>query len=204
MTTLLLARHGQTDWNLHHRWQGDPPLNDTGRAQAHTLGRALAGTRLDGLVASDLARAGETAEILAGELGLPLTLDPRLREIDVGEWAGLTTAEVKLRYPAGYERYRRGSPGWEQGESYEQVVARARAGLGALAQAAPGGQLLVVTHAGFLLATWLASGRALADWPGTRNADVHRVEAEGERIDWIGLERADDSGTGERTTFWRV
>jgi probable phosphoglycerate mutase len=204
MTTLLLARHGQTDWNLHHRWQGDPPLNATGRAQAGALARALAGVELDALVCSDLLRARETAEILSEQLGLPLTLDARLREVDVGEWAGLTTSEVKLRYPAGYARYRSGSPGWEQGESYAQVVERARGAVGSLASGHPGGRVFVVTHAGFLLATWLASGRALADWPGTRNADVHRVEADGERIDWVGLERSDANDPGELTIFWRV
>ena len=77
MTTLLLARHGETDWNREGRWQGwaDPPLNDPGRAQA----RALAGQLRDDTVRrgllSDLKRAHETAEILAAPHGVPVVVD---------------------------------------------------------------------------------------------------------------------------------
>ena len=79
MTTLLLARHGQTDWNLEHRWQGDPPLNDTGRAQARSLAESLRADPLDGIYASDLLRAQETAEISGAHLGLGIEFDSRLR-----------------------------------------------------------------------------------------------------------------------------
>src|SRR5215469_12100275 len=104
MTTLFVARHGQTDWNFEHRWQGhaDPPLNATGRAQSVALGESLAGLRIDLVVSSDLRRTSETAELAAARLGLAVELDPRLREVDVGEWSGLTSAQVEERFPEGY------------------------------------------------------------------------------------------------------
>src|SRR5262249_19821935 len=126
MTTLFVARHGQTDWNLEHRWQGwaDPPLNTTGRGQAAELGESLAGGKSDGVGGSHLRGARETAEIAAARLGLPVALDPRLREVDVGEWSGLTSVEVEERYPDGYERRRAGRTGWVEGEEYGAMAER--------------------------------------------------------------------------------
>ena len=96
MTTILLARHGETDWNRERRFQGhaDPPLNETGREQARTLAAELAGEELDAVYTSDLARANETAKIIASRLGVPVVVDAELREIDVGEWQGLTWPEA--------------------------------------------------------------------------------------------------------------
>ena len=73
MTTLLVARHGQTDWNLERRWQGhaDPPLNETGRAAGAGARRARSpAAGIEAVYSSDLARARETAEIVADALGL--------------------------------------------------------------------------------------------------------------------------------------
>src|SRR5512146_906329 len=89
MTTLLIARHGETDWNREGRWQGwaDPPLNDTGRAQARKLAEELSTTAFDAVYSSDLRRAFQTAEILAAPHGIPVVTDAGLREIDVGSWS---------------------------------------------------------------------------------------------------------------------
>ena len=94
MTTLLLVRHGETDWNRLGRWQGhsDTPLNARGREQARELAPQLDG--VDVVYSSDLARARETAEILAEELGADVRLDARLRERGFGAWEGLTAAEI--------------------------------------------------------------------------------------------------------------
>jgi len=96
VTTILLARHGETDWNLERRYQGhaDRPLNDTGRRQADELSETLRGEPIVAVYASDLRRASETAEIVARSLELPLRLDVRLREIDVGSWQGRVHEEI--------------------------------------------------------------------------------------------------------------
>ena len=138
MTTILLARHGETDWNRQLRFQGhaDRPLNDTGRRQARELAARLAGEPIAGVYASDLRRAAETADIVAEALSLPVVVDPRLREIDVGSWEGRTRAELD------------GVP-WD-GETYDAHQRRVVEALRAVAAAHPGETVLVVAHGGTL------------------------------------------------------
>jgi broad specificity phosphatase PhoE len=99
--TLVLVRHGETDWNLTGRAQGhaDIPLNATGLAQAAALAPVLAGFGPVRLWSSDLARARQTAEAIAAATGLTLECDARLREYDVGVRSGLTLAEAAAKYP---------------------------------------------------------------------------------------------------------
>ena len=151
--TLVLARHGETDWNAVGRWQGhaDPPLNAVGRAQAAALAVELAGTGIDGIVSSDLARAVETAEIVAGRLGLVVAQDAGLREIDVGSWSGLTRAEVAVRFPEGFARWQAGEIGHD-GETRDELSKRVVAALLRQASMHPGARLLVVTHGGSIRA----------------------------------------------------
>jgi uncharacterized phosphatase len=144
VTTILLARHGETEWNLERRWQGwaDPPLNDTGRAQARVLAEQLRTTPFDAVYTSDLKRAHETAEIVAAPHGVPVVADPGLREIDVGCFSGLTHTEVMERY--GGER--------TDGETREQHGARVLAAVERIAREHPGERILVVTHGGTIRA----------------------------------------------------
>ena len=95
MTTLLLVRHGETDWNAVGRLQGhtDRPLSDYGRRQARALASELEDEELKAIYSSDLVRARETAEIVGERLGLPVVLDPDLREKDWGTWEGLNAVE---------------------------------------------------------------------------------------------------------------
>jgi 2,3-bisphosphoglycerate-dependent phosphoglycerate mutase len=160
VTELLLVRHGETDWNRDQRFQGhaDPPLNERGREQARTIAEELARERLDAVYASDLARARETAEIVAARLGVPVTVEPALREIDVGEWQGLTWAEIDERDPQARRRWDEQGHGWERGESYEQLTERVVAALRRIAADHPGERVLVVGHGGTTRAT-----RAFAD-----------------------------------------
>ncbi|HLX32748.1 MAG TPA: histidine phosphatase family protein [Gaiellaceae bacterium] len=136
MTTLLLVRHGETDWNADGRLQGhtDRPLTDYGRRQARKLADELGGEELDAIYSSDLARARETAEIVAERLGLPVALDPDLREKDWGNWEGLTTVERDRVEFVG-----------ESTEAHQERMLRA---LRAIAERHPGGRVLVVTHGG--------------------------------------------------------
>jgi probable phosphoglycerate mutase len=186
-TILLIARHGETDWNRERRWQGhaDPPLNDLGREQARALGERLRVDPPDAVYSSDLARARETAEIVGELLGLDVRLDPRLREVDVGEWSGLTTAEIEVLHPEGLRRRRLGGTGWEHGESYEGMGARVVDALHDNAAANPERRVLVVTHGGPMCSVWLAAGGELASWPRTANCDVDEVAVEGGEIRWI-------------------
>ena len=150
MTTLLLARHGETDWNRDSRFQGqaDPPLNDRGRQQARALARRLAETRISAIYTSPLARASETAEIVAHALGVPVALVAELREIDVGSWSGLTRSDVAARFPRAYRRWLEYGPGWDDGESYEELGRRVVPALGRLAARHPSEEILVLTHGG--------------------------------------------------------
>lgn len=101
-----LVRHGQTDWNLEGRYQGqsDVPLNQTGRAEAQSLAGRLKGKSFAAIHTSDLQRARETAEIIAEVLTLPVTLEPLLREINQGEWEGQFVEAIKARFAELWEQ----------------------------------------------------------------------------------------------------
>jgi broad specificity phosphatase PhoE len=94
---LLLARHGQTDWNADRRFQGhtDTALSERGRAQAHALGRALRGHRVTAAYVSPMRRAVETAEIALADAGIPFTPIEALRELSLGAWEGCTVDEIR-------------------------------------------------------------------------------------------------------------
>ena len=145
MTTLLVARHGETDWNREGRWQGwaDPPLNETGRAQARELAEQLRSVPFDAVYSSDLRRAHETAEIVAAPHAVPVVADAGLREIDIGSWSGLTRAEIDERFPTG-ER--------PDGETRDQHAARVLDAVERIARANPGRRILLVTHGGTMRA----------------------------------------------------
>jgi probable phosphoglycerate mutase len=191
MTTILLARHGQTDWNLDRRWQGhaDRPLNETGRAESRALASSLAGSGLEALFSSDLARARETAEIVAEVLGLEVQIEPGLREVDVGEWSGLTPAEVAAQFPDGYRRRAEGGTGWEHGELFEAMSARVVGSVLSLAAGHPEGRVLVVTHGGSLRALWAAAGGEHSAWVNAGNCDVDEVDVERGQMRWIHSSR---------------
>ncbi len=164
MTTLWLVRHGQTDWNLERRYQGqiDIPLNETGREQARRAAAQLRGRTFDALYASDLARARETAEIIAREVGLPIRPDKRLREISYGDWEGLTVDEVAANGGYRDREVSRLLDDWRApgGESLGEVADRVWAAVQDIFQAHPGQQVLVVAH-GSCLAALLCRVRGL-------------------------------------------
>jgi probable phosphoglycerate mutase len=148
---LVIWRHGRTEWNAAGRFQGqlDPPLDEVGRRQAARTARWLAaelppeGTVV---VSSDLSRAAETATALTDVLGVPLRIDPRLREHGLGCWEGLTRDEVAERYPDQYADWLAGRPVRERGgEEPAHVAERA---LAALADLPPSAVAVVVTHGG--------------------------------------------------------
>ena len=161
MSTILLVRHGETDWNRESRFQGhaDPPLNELGREQARALAERLAGEPVAAVYASPLQRARETAEIVGSHLGLAVDTVEELREVDVGSWSGLTRAEIAERFPEAFARWLDFGPGWEDGETYEQMGERVLAALRGLAERHPGALVLVVTHGGPVRAAQAAAAR---------------------------------------------
>jgi broad specificity phosphatase PhoE len=172
VTTILLARHGETDWNRDRRVQGhsDQPLNETGRTQSHALADDLEGLPVEAVYSSDLARAFETARIVADRLGLPVTALRDLREKNFGSWEGLTDEEVFRRFPEA----RGGS--WGDGETPEELSERVLRALRRIAVEHPDGEVLVVAHGGPLRAL-LRQCAVERDGP-IANCHVFRIVAE--------------------------
>lgn len=148
---VLLLRHGTTDWNNGGRFQGhaDIPLNAEGVALAERTAAALARYRPTRVISSDLARARETANLAAAAAGLEVEIDPRLREVDVGSWAGLDMETVGRMepdfWPALQEGrdFRRSPEGETATESGERVAAALRE---YAAEESPDDVLLAVGH----------------------------------------------------------
>jgi alpha-ribazole phosphatase len=101
MLHLMLVRHGETEWNVQRRYQGqsDIPLSNLGRRQAELVAERLVGKRIDAIYASDLKRAWETAQAIAEKNSLDVLTEPRLRELKFGILEGLTFEEAEEQYP---------------------------------------------------------------------------------------------------------
>jgi len=178
-TQLLLVRHGQTAWNAVGRWQGfgDPGLTELGREQAQGLATRLrneSGLPWHRIISSDLKRAHETARVLAAQLGLDVEVDRRLRELDVGEWTGLTHSEIKDRDPETLRDFEAGEPSTRpgNGESRIEIRIRTRECVQDLAERYSGERLIVVTHLGVI--------RALI--PGSEPENASTILAHAEEI----------------------
>jgi glucosyl-3-phosphoglycerate phosphatase len=147
---LVLWRHGQTTYNAEHRFQGqrDVPLNAVGRAQAQRAAKHLATLGPTQIWSSDLVRASATAGYLARLTGLEVHLDKDLRERHGGAWEGLTTDEIRERYPDDLAAWQ--PPG---GETSDFVAERTVAALTKIADESEPGSLVVVVGHGASL-TW--------------------------------------------------
>jgi broad specificity phosphatase PhoE len=108
MTTLILIRHGETDWNITGRYQGqaDPPLNERGIDQSKKLAHSLLeGTDIDFLITSPLKRATQTAQEISALFNVPLFVEPRLMEIHQGDWQTRLRSEIVSLYPDLFHRW---------------------------------------------------------------------------------------------------
>lgn len=159
MATILLARHGESDWNRERRWQGhaDRPLTARGREQASALAERLAQIDLDAVYASDLRRARDTASTVAAGQALEVRVRRALREVDVGAWSGLTRAEVAERFPEAFRQWEGGYPGWDDGETYDAMRERVVSEILRIAGAHDAGCVLVVSHGGPIRAVHAAA-----------------------------------------------
>jgi broad specificity phosphatase PhoE len=148
MTSITFVRHGETIANVEHVWQGqgDAPLTELGRRQALDLGERLAEQSFDVVIASDLGRVLETAELA----GLQPVVDPAWREVDIGRWEGLTREEVIDRFRDELEALGRGGDvSLGGGETWREFGLRIDAALRRLGSGDGGGpHILVLTHGG--------------------------------------------------------
>jgi probable phosphoglycerate mutase len=159
MTELIVIRHGETDWNRQHRFQGqiDVPLNDIGLAQAERLSRHLADEPIDVLVCSDLQRALGTAEPLARQRGLTTEVQPLWREQSFGVLEGLDVPTIRSRHAELWDRWVRHEADYalpQGGESNADFHARVMRALQSLLDAHAGRRIAVITHGGVLDMLW--------------------------------------------------
>lgn len=144
---ILALRHGESEWNAVGRWQGqeDPPLTETGLLQAVAAADRLGS--FDAVWASTLQRAAHTAAVIAESIGVgPVQLHPGLMEASFGPWQGLTVSEIEAGWPGYLAEHRRP----DGAEAASDVVERALDAFRDIAAASPGGEVLVVTHAGLI------------------------------------------------------
>jgi broad specificity phosphatase PhoE len=180
---LYLVRHGETTYNAEGRIQGqsDAPLSELGHRQSAAVAEALAALPIEAIYSSPLRRARQTAEPIAAKLKLPVHDDPRLMELDAGQFEGRLRSELADVYPAELARWLGGDDDFAipDGESRRQLAERGSAALRDIA-AAGHRQALVVTHGGLLSATL----RSLLNLPqpmppfAFQNGSITRVTAD--------------------------
>ena len=193
--TLWLIRHGETDWNVAGRLQGqlEVPLNEKGRRQAQQVAARLGGeAKFAAIFTSDLGRARETAVAVSRVLGLPSTVREDLRERHFGLLSELTLEEIAARHPELSARLRAREPDFvpEGGESLWQTYERSCRALSEIAREWPGAQVIVVTHGGVIDAAW----RAAMGLPlqvrrelELSNASVNRVKVSEGRFELVSF-----------------
>ena len=155
MALVYLVRHGQSTWNVERRWAGhaNPPLSTAGREQTLAACKTLADMKFDAVVSSSLLRARETAEIVAGQLTLPLHQPlPDFDERHAGMISGLTSSEIEVKFPKFLNEWRQGNiseiPG---GESWDVFMKRVSQGF-AHFKGFGTQRILLITHEGVLRA----------------------------------------------------
>jgi probable phosphoglycerate mutase len=154
MAMLWLIRHGETSWNAEGRVQGqtDVPLSEVGHAQARAVAALFAGRQIDALYSSDLQRVTQTAQPVAQALGLAIRVEPMLRERHYGMFETMTYAEVKVRHPEEYARFRAHDPEFDfrGGEGLRVFFERSVKCLTDIAARHADEEVLIFTHGGVL------------------------------------------------------
>ena len=204
-TRILAIRHGETDWNVDARIQGqlDIGLNEQGHWQARRMAQSLAHESLSAVYASDLSRAWDTAVPLAQAHGLVVVAERGLRERLFGVFEGLTTDEVVARWPDDSQRWRQREPDFapEGAESLVQFSDRCVCTFHALAARHAGGTIALVCHGGVLDSIYRAATGVELQAPRTwkiANASVNRLLYTGERLTLVGWADTTHLDEGER------
>ncbi len=150
--TIILWRHGQTDWNVANKFQGhtDIPLNAVGEFQVAHAANLLADMKPTSIIASDLDRAQKTAQALASITGHTISIDARLRETNCGNWEGLTGDQIREIDLENLREWSMGgdNPAGGTGDRRSEVGARARAAIEDFLTGKDGETLIVATHGG--------------------------------------------------------
>jgi probable phosphoglycerate mutase len=177
---LLVIRHGQTEWSAtgKHTGRTDIPLTDVGRAEARAASLTLTGWHISKAYTSPLARARETAELVAPVCGV--VVDPDLVEWDYGVYEGETTPETRLRVP-GWSVWTHEIVG---GESFDQVGDRADAFLARFDDEVPAGNAVVFAHGHFLAIL-------IARWCGLPAVEGRRFALATATVSLLGWHRED-------------
>ncbi|SHK45738.1 alpha-ribazole phosphatase [Selenomonas ruminantium] len=154
MTKVIFVRHGQTEWNVTGRYQGqsDVHLTEEGKMQARKLAENFPVRDIDAIYASDLNRAMVTAETIAARFGLPVQAEPAFRELSFGEWEGLTYPQIVEKWEDAMANFIQHPdileiPG---GETFPAVQERAMARLNELIRKHDGQTIVVVAHGAVL------------------------------------------------------
>jgi 2,3-bisphosphoglycerate-dependent phosphoglycerate mutase len=182
VTRVVAVRHGETSWNAELRMQGqlDTVLSARGRWQAQRAAEALTGSGIDAIIASDLARAFDTAQAIARQLGLDVGIDPGLRERCFGIFEGYSYNEIGARWPVEAERWRHHDPdfGPDEGETLRAFDARSIATATRIAAAHAGRSIAIVTHGGVLDCLYRAAAGIALEAPRSwqlGNAAINRL-----------------------------
>lgn len=190
---IILIRHGETAWNAERRLQGhlDIPLNAEGERQASLLAAALAAEPIDLIVSSDLQRACQTAQAVATPRGMPLLIEPGLRERCYGGFEGMLYSEIEQRFPAEFAAWQARDVdailpnGKNCGETFRQFYQRATGAILGLAQGHPGRTIAMVAHGGVLECAYrMALGLPLETPRDFKvfNASINRFHVEEGRL----------------------
>ncbi len=153
-TRICFIRHGETDWNVERRIQGqtDIALNETGKRQAVAMAFNAAHHEFSAIYSSDLARAFETASMLAARRGLEVVRCSELRERHYGIFQGITAAEGQTLHPEAYRYYRERDVAYdfETGESMRDFAGRVGRAVENMRRRHAGQTIAALTHAGVL------------------------------------------------------
>lgn len=179
---IVIFRHGQTDWNVAGRLQGstDVPLNATGTTQAKDLAKRLLGFDFDVLVTSDLARAHATALAVIEGRDIPVIVDPRLRELGLGEAEGKTRAEIEAKW--GIEDFAKYNfPGRETASSVAERVNQVIDEL-----IAKNMKCIALSSHGGVVWNWLAQVTTREDVGRVGNTDAFHLRMENSKVVYLG------------------
>lgn len=153
LNRIVLVRHGETVGQSSIRYYGatDVALSDSGRAQVREAALALSGDAFGLVLTSPLSRARESAGMVAPNRSLRLV--DELREIDFGDWEGLTAEEIRARDPILYEAWQQGQPGFDYPGGERRAAFQARIAQAVDSMLSSGqSSLLVVVHKGVIRA----------------------------------------------------